>query len=248
MHSLSQRAQNVFSYFSSVAVAVAIAVALSVLVQPQTPKAALQLKNVQVVTGRPHYYSKKREEYAHVRFDLDADLSSLFHWNTKQIFAYVTASYPSSSPDTIPPSEIVIWDAVIPASNAPFHANTYVHPEGKSMMKVKSRTSKQKKGLAWPAGTQPGILRLFGQKPKYQITDISGKIAERQNATLTLHWNIQPWVGAMVWTNRQTIGRWQGLQGGQSKAFDFPALKTADTKKEDLKTERGAEARRGKPS
>jgi hypothetical protein len=29
------------------------------------------------VKGRPHYYSPKKEEYAHIKFDLDAGLSSL---------------------------------------------------------------------------------------------------------------------------------------------------------------------------
>ena len=72
MHSSLVRVQNVFGYFTSVAFAVAVAIAFSVLLSPQTPTASLELKNVQVVKGRPHYYSTKREEYAHVRFDLDA--------------------------------------------------------------------------------------------------------------------------------------------------------------------------------
>jgi len=76
MHSSLVRVQNVFGYFTSVAFAVAAAIAVSVLLSPQTPSASLELKNVQVVKGRPHYYSTKREEYAHVRFDLDAGMPS----------------------------------------------------------------------------------------------------------------------------------------------------------------------------
>lgn len=74
MHSSLVRLQNVFGYFTSVAFAVAAAIALSVVLSPQTPNASLELKNVQVVKGRPHYYSTKREEYAHVKFDLDAGM------------------------------------------------------------------------------------------------------------------------------------------------------------------------------
>ena len=74
MHSSLVRVQNVFGYFTSVAFAVAAAIAVSVLLSPQSPSASLELKNVQVVKGRPHYYSTKREEYAHVRFDLDAGM------------------------------------------------------------------------------------------------------------------------------------------------------------------------------
>lgn len=91
-------------------------------------------------------------------------------------------------------------------------------------------------------------MRLDSQKPKYQITDVSGKIADRQNATLSLHWNVQPWVGALVWTNRNTYWRWKGLKGGEDK-FEFPSLKGSETvKKDDLKTETGGERNRGSPA
>jgi hypothetical protein len=72
MHSTLVRVQSVFGFFTSAAFAVAAAIAFSVLLIPQAPSASLELKNVQVVKGRPHYYSTKREEYAHVKFDLDA--------------------------------------------------------------------------------------------------------------------------------------------------------------------------------
>ncbi|KAK3679941.1 Signal peptidase complex subunit [Recurvomyces mirabilis] len=253
MHNTLTRIQNVFGFFTSVAFAVAAAIALSVVLSSQTPSASLELRNVQVVKGRPHYYSTKREEYAHVKFDLDADLSTLFNWNTKQIFAYITASYPSTTPSTIPASEAIIWDAIIPADNAPWHQNTYIHPSSKADVKAKKpakRGSKSKKDTTkpYPAGAQPGILKLSSQKPKYQITDISGRIAERSNATLTLHWNVQPYVGALVWDSKRSIGRWQGLKGGESK-FEFPPLKgTEGVKKEDLKVEAGGERNRGKPA
>ncbi|KAL1589765.1 hypothetical protein WHR41_01610 [Cladosporium halotolerans] len=250
MHSTVVRVQNVFGFFTSAAFAVAAAIAVSVLLIPQAPSASLELKNVQVVKGRPHYYSTKREEYAHVKFDLDADLTSLFNWNTKQIFLYITASYPSSSPSTIPPSEAVIWDAIIPADNAPLHPNTYVHPTPKGVKPPKNKKSKStKRGKPYPEGGSPGIIKLNSQKPKYQITDVKGKIAERENATLTLHWNVQPYVGALVWDNRQTWGLWKGLKGGKSEVFSFPSLKGSETVKQaDLKTETGGERNRGSPA
>lgn len=174
------------------------------------------------------------------------DLTSVFNWNAKQIFLYVTATYPSESPSTVPPSEAIIWDAIIPADNAPWHPNTYIHPTPKSASS-KSKPKKGEKRLAYPPGAEPGIVRLSGQKPKYQIADVSGKMAERQNATLTLRWNVQPWVGALLWSNRDTLGRWQGLKGGQSETFDLPQLKGTEAKKDDPKTETGAERNRGSP-
>jgi signal peptidase complex subunit 3 len=208
MHNNLNRIQNVFGYFTSVAFAVAAAIAVSVLLSPQSPRASLELRNVQVyvthaiciyslhthryahsVKGRPHYYSTKREEYAHVKFDLDAgtlykspphlsltnrrqcaDLSSLFNWNTKQVFVYITASYPSSDP-SIPPSESVIWDAIIPSDLAPAHPNTYIHPTSKSTSTKKTKGKRKEAGKPYPPGTKPGILKLSNQKPKYQIRD-----------------------------------------------------------------------------
>lgn len=160
---------------------------------------------------------------------------------------YITATYASASPSTIPPSEVVIWDAIIPSDLAPDHFNTYIHPTEKS---TKSKKSQRADGLkAYPKGSSPGIVKLQNQKPKYQVTDASGKLAERRNATLTLHWNVQPWVGLLTWTNAKTYGRWQGLQGGRSEAFEFPPLKGSESvKKEDLRTETGGERNRGSPA
>jgi signal peptidase complex subunit 3 len=64
------------------------------------------------VRGRPHYYSSKKEEYAIIKFSLSADLSSLFTWNTKQIFVYVSASWPNSTSTELT-NEAVIWDTII---------------------------------------------------------------------------------------------------------------------------------------
>jgi signal peptidase complex subunit 3 len=72
MHSALVRLQNVFGFFTTVAFTVAAVIALSSFVAPQNPTADIQVRSVQVVKGRPHYYSYKKEEYAHIKFDLDA--------------------------------------------------------------------------------------------------------------------------------------------------------------------------------
>lgn len=56
-------------------------------------------------------------------------------------------------------------------------------------------------------------LNLKNQKPKYRVNDITGKIAERTNVTLTFHWNVQPHVGALTWGTR-----------GKSQAITLPAF------------------------
>merc|ERR1711939_795920 len=134
---------------------------------------------------------------------------------------------------------------------AVLHFNTYIHPTPKTDASNKSQKSKKTKRSAaskpYPPGGSPGIVQLSNQKPKYQITDISGKLASRSNATLTLHWNVQPWVGALWWTNAKRYGLWEGRKGGET-TFEFPALKGTEVKKEELRTETGGERNRGSPA
>ncbi|KAL8726033.1 MAG: hypothetical protein Q9166_006978 [cf. Caloplaca sp. 2 TL-2023] len=267
MHSALVRIQNVFGFFTTVAFVTAIVVALSVTVIPQAPSASLELRNVQVyvhpflnktevahsdfysrVKGRPHYHSPKKEEYAHIKFDLDADFISLFNWNTKQLFVWITATYPAKIPSE-PPSQAIIWDAIInsqsqknPSTPFTLYSSLTNPPKMPTKAKRSSQSKKQELELA------PGLIRLKSSKPKYQITDISGVLSGTSNVTLELGWNVQPWVGALTWTLGEGYkwGRWQGLKGGRSKAFDMPALKVKGVNQEAVKgsgkPEKAAEA------
>ncbi|KAH4186179.1 signal peptidase subunit 3 [Parastagonospora nodorum] len=256
MHSALVRLQNVFGFFTTVAFTVAAVIALSSFISPQTPRTSISLRNVQVVKGRPHYYSYKKEEYANVRFDLDADLSTLFNWNTKQVFLYLKAIYPSPRASE-PPSEAIIWDAILASSTAPWNQLHFVHPDTKTKTGKKSvlpKKSKKAQAAAKAKGVKDekdllfprGELHLHNQRPKYQITDITGKLQNRTDVYLELGWNVQPWVGALTWTNWQKFGAWEGFKGGRSATFEFPEIgaKMKKVKKEDLETEKGSEGYR----
>ncbi len=73
------------------------------------------------VRGRPNYCSTKKEEQAIIRFSLDADLSSLFTWNTKQLFVFVTAEWPAAGGNAT--NQAVIWDSIITSPSADHLAN-----------------------------------------------------------------------------------------------------------------------------
>jgi signal peptidase complex subunit 3 len=49
-------------------------------------------------------------------FDIDVDLTPAFHWNIKQLFVYVIASYES---DKNPKNEVVLWDKIVQAIDSP---------------------------------------------------------------------------------------------------------------------------------
>ena len=74
---------------------------------------------------------------------------------------------------------------------------------------------------------EPGIIKLKNVKPKYQITDVTGKLAERENVMLQVGWNVQPWVGFLTWTMPEwfELWNWKGVVGGKSKVFNMPSLK-----------------------
>ena len=44
------------------------------------------------------------------RFDVDADLRPLFHWNTKQLFVYVSIEYEA---ENTPVNQVVVFDQII---------------------------------------------------------------------------------------------------------------------------------------
>ncbi len=247
------------------------------------PTASISVRNIQVVRGRPHYYSSKREEYAHIRFDLDADLSGLFNWNTKQVFVYVNAEYPAGPAGEITGSQeqeqedgrdgslpqgarragmnkAVIWDMIImaPASEWSF-ANVWQRyfPAKKGGKAAKKSTASKAKTTTKDI-VKPGLLMLKNQKPKYQITDPSGVISSRPNATLTVSWNVQPWVGPLLWDRGMLEGKnggpgategswnlpflryqWPGGMLPRSERFSFPPIKGAQKTSEVVKDPEG---------
>ncbi|KAL4952150.1 microsomal signal peptidase subunit [Aspergillus filifer] len=227
MHSTLYRAQAVFGFFTTVALFVAGFAALSVLLFPTSDVTAdVRVKDVKVIKGRPHYYATKKEEYAQMRFDLDADLSPLFNWNTKQLFVYVYATYSSSEnpSSNTPLTQSIIWDTIIEAPESPYSVanlrERFLGTKNKRALTTKESTKDSK-------NKKTGLLRLRDQKSKYQISDITGHMAERQNVTLSVGWNVQPWVGALFWApGTGAVPHTEGSTGGK-KAFDLPALKVS---------------------
>ena len=115
---------------------------------------------VYVRTSR--YYGStngKPKENVKIDFDLQTDLSSLFNWNTKQIFVYLTAEYENSKNTTF--NELTLWDKII---------------------------------------TNPtdSVLDLKNVKSKYNGWDVNENLSGK-NLNFKLNWNIQPWVGPLIY-------------------------------------------------
>ncbi|KAI8366723.1 signal peptidase 22kDa subunit [Radiomyces spectabilis] len=55
-------------------------------------------------------YGQPKSDFARVAFDLDADFTPFFDWNTKQIFVTVIAEYETKTHNR---NSIVLWDRII---------------------------------------------------------------------------------------------------------------------------------------
>ncbi|KAK8148324.1 Signal peptidase complex subunit [Beauveria asiatica] len=217
MYNSFNRIQNVFGFFTTVACVFGAFIAATDFFSPREPSGIIAPDNIQVVKGRPHYYSTKKEEYAVIRFSLDADLSSLFTWNTKNLFVYVTADWPGVDNTT---NSAVIWDSII------------TNPSADHLLNIGPATLKKLRKSSAGKSIDPnrGKLKLKNQKPKYQITHPSGKIAQTEDVTLKLHYNVQPWVGLLTWNLPRDLFLWKTMSGGESDKLALPALKVKDSK------------------
>ncbi|KAI7906725.1 signal peptidase 22kDa subunit [Cokeromyces recurvatus] len=117
MYNLQQRANNLFSLALSVlGTVLAVVAIISAITGYGTIEDELRVdsKNIRVVTRRygPENtdYRNSKSEFARFQFDVDADFTPLFNWNTKQIFVTVVAEYETKN---FKRNQVVIWDKII---------------------------------------------------------------------------------------------------------------------------------------
>ncbi|KAI8622007.1 signal peptidase 22kDa subunit [Chytriomyces sp. MP71] len=110
------RANAVVSFFSSVFFGVLAVVAVTgpmLLYSSARPEVNVGLAKASVKVGRLGYYHNPKHpttEIATVHFDLNADLSPLFNWNTKQLFVFLVAEYSTPSHAH---NQVTLWDDII---------------------------------------------------------------------------------------------------------------------------------------
>ncbi|KAG9039806.1 hypothetical protein FRB95_007233 [Tulasnella sp. JGI-2019a] len=97
MHSVYQRVNNITAFLTSCLFVLAGLIATTTfLLQPSAATVSvgsiISAEHKAVASRRLGWYQKN---YAvqNLNFNVTADLSPLFHWNTKQLFVYITADY-----------------------------------------------------------------------------------------------------------------------------------------------------------
>jgi len=107
MHSWTFRLNAIFTFTVTVLAVLSALNALSVAFLNPVPTATIDNVQLQRLPGSG---PKRPNAEARVMFDMTADVSGLFTWNTKLIFLYVTAEYKTELNVL---NQIVIWDYII---------------------------------------------------------------------------------------------------------------------------------------
>lgn len=86
------------------------AIALSSFLFHADTKGNLEIASVKVYPTNNRRYPNKKQELAFVNFNVTTDLTSLFNWNTKQLFLYLEAEYTDTKGVK---NNVVIWDRIV---------------------------------------------------------------------------------------------------------------------------------------
>lgn len=180
MFNLLTRGQAVANQALTASIVVSVAIALISIAQLYFGGAwAINSTAIENVTAsayiknsRAFGSSGKPKENLKITFDLDADLLSLFNWNTKQVFVYLTAEYLGKTEGAA--NKVTYWDKIITS---------------KKDAKFSARNA----------------------RAKYSVWDVEKSFRGR-NATLRLEWNVQPWIGPLLFGATETETTFQFAQ------------------------------------
>ncbi|RHZ76902.1 hypothetical protein Glove_187g101 [Diversispora epigaea] len=121
MYTLTQRANALFAFVITVLFALFGIISIVTLFIPSSPTATLNINDIQVWV---YEYASEESEFAFVDMKLEADLTSLFNWNTKQLFVCVIAEY---NTDTHNQNQIILWDKIIKSKEDAFIKYSDIH-------------------------------------------------------------------------------------------------------------------------
>eukprot|EP01147_Barroeca_monosierra_P000337 gene337-3704_t len=110
MNSLAGRANTIVSFGLSTLAFVTFLCALTTQFESPQPTVSINIHDVFVRNQQQYYRWMKRFDRMYFTFDLNSDLSSLFNWNTKLLFVYLTAEYESEENRV---NQVVVWDTII---------------------------------------------------------------------------------------------------------------------------------------
>lgn len=146
---------------------------------------------------------------AHLVLELDVDLSSLFHWNVWQVFAYVTACYET---EVHSKNCVVVWDRIVPSKSQKLLS--WLDPSSLMAADDESQSSNQKKSPSKrvdPRTTEnqspdPYLLKIPATlNTGYPIVDPSSSLLGR-TILLEFNYDIMPITGGLYGGKAESTG------------------------------------------
>lgn len=105
MHSYWSRLNTAVTFFGSVAAVVCLLTTSTDLFHHASPAVNIKLNQVKKLA-----VYKGVNDQAYLSIKVDADLRSVFSWNTKQVFAFIQAEYETEKNKL---NQVVLWDTII---------------------------------------------------------------------------------------------------------------------------------------
>mmetsp|Transcript_8684 Transcript_8684/g.16855 ORF Transcript_8684/g.16855 Transcript_8684/m.16855 type:complete len:177 (+) Transcript_8684:92-622(+) len=106
MYNIFVRANAVFFYWTTVIFFLSMGCSITSFFFESNPKVSLELNKFEELS----YVASYNAENALFSLDIDADLTSLFNWNVKQLFVWVAAEYRTK---TYTKNQVILWDYVV---------------------------------------------------------------------------------------------------------------------------------------
>ncbi|CAG8649055.1 6885_t:CDS:2 [Funneliformis caledonium] len=107
MYNIVQRASAIFAFAMTVMFGLLLSIAISSLYITSNPIGKVDINELNIWL---YNYANKETEFAFIEMNIDADLTSLFNWNTKQLFVAVVAEYETELHEL---NQVVLWDSII---------------------------------------------------------------------------------------------------------------------------------------
>eukprot|EP00128_Syssomonas_multiformis_P008964 Colp12_sorted_trinity150504_noHs@18887 len=110
MNTFLSRANGLTAYTMTWLAALAFICFLTTFLEHPHPEADVTFTSVHLQPIREHPQNPTATDYAFLKFDMYADVSSLFNWNVQMLFLYVTAEYETRQHKV---NQVVLWDRIV---------------------------------------------------------------------------------------------------------------------------------------
>ncbi|URD98598.1 Signal peptidase complex subunit [Musa troglodytarum] len=130
MHSFSYRANAVVTFAVTILAVMCGMASLSDNFNSPSPTADVKVLNINWFQKQPN-----GNDEVSLTLNISADLSSLFTWNTKQVFVFVAAEY--GTPQNAL-NQVSLWDGIIQSKE---HAKFWIHTTNKYRFTDQARCS-----------------------------------------------------------------------------------------------------------